>query len=450
MKKLIGVLTFVIVSKGVVAQFPFQSINYGQAIEQAGATNKMVFVQFESVSCIQCNEVANKAFENKELADLMNETFVCVKITSPHPDRYQLSKILTTKNSFGSFIFDRNGTLIHTYNVSTTLAKSYKEQIEIALTKASEGVRISELESEYSKNQNDINLVQALLLKRKSLNLQTDLLLTKYINLVHPDSVATLSVLVFVAKMTPVFNSAACQFLRKNNDAFNTAWYSMPLAERLEINSTIVSKSMNKAIKEKNETYAYEVAGFNKSTYTSNFQAAEKAFDKNLVDYYFAVKDTFNYLLKAANYYDKYYMTVLVENILNQDSLLKSKLLANAKADTVSKTANGYKITKSFSFSPQSQMFTLALNTGAWNFYKTTNNPNYTIKALQWAKHAIEFYESAEAMDTYARLLYKTGNQNEAVIWEQKAIALKQKRGLPTADFEAIINKMKAGAEKID
>ena len=51
-----------------------------------------------------------------------------------------------------------------------------------------------------------------------------------------------------------------------------------------------------------------------------------------------------------------------------------------------------------------------------------TKDLNYLTKALSWAKRGIEFYETSAIMDTYARLLYATGNKEEAISWEQKAI----------------------------
>jgi len=78
------------------------------------------------------------------------------------------------------------------------------------------------------------------------------------------------------------------------------------------------------------------------------------------------------------------------------------------------------------------------------------NDPAHINKALQWSKRANEFYETSEAIDTYARLLYKTGNKTEAIIWEQKAIMLQKKRGFPVAELEAILANIKQGKSNID
>ncbi len=450
MKKLLWFLILVVVCKNAISQVQFQNLTYSEALKKAAINNRMVFLQFESKKCIQCNVVANKAFENEELAAQLNESFVCIAINSTHPDRETVGNFLNAKQSFGSFFIDHNGVLLHSYKMSTTRASKYKEQIGIALFKSSEGVRISELEKEYREGDKSIDMLQAILLKRKSLSLETDSLLDVYISAVVPEYLKFVAALTFIAKMSPILGSKADMELRKDIGLFNEAWYALPLSERIGINNRIIFKSMNKAVSEKNKAFAYRVAYFNKSTYNNNVQAGEKAFDKTILDFLYETKDTFNYLVSAVNYYDKYYMTLSVDTISKQDSLRRNKMFATAKGDTVSRTDSTMRIKKSITFSPQTQIITQALNTGAWNFYKMSSDTMYLSKALQWVKRGLEFYESAEATDTYARLLYKTGKKEEAVFWELKTIALKQKMGYPFVEFETVLNKMKAGAEIID
>lgn len=96
------------------------------------------------------------------------------------------------------------------------------------------------------------------------------------------------------------------------------------------------------------------------------------------------------------------------------------------------------------------QIFTRDLNNGAWNFYTMTNNPVLLQKALEWSKRANDFFETPDAMDTYSRLLYKTGDKEAAIDWQTRAIALRKKRGFEASDHENILANMKKRKEKID
>ena len=178
-------------------------------------------------------------------------------------------------------------------------------------------------------------------------------------------------------------------------------------------------------------------------------QAAARAYDYNLINFYKETNDTLNYLIRAINYYDNYYMTVSVDSIKKMDSL-KSKSLVGKQTTTTTKNEKTTSVRRVVKYAPITQSFTNELNRVAWNFYKMSSDTMYLNKALQWVKRGLEFYEPAEATDTYARLLYKTGKKEDAVFWELKTIALKQKMGYPTVEFEAVLNKMKAGAEIID
>ena len=66
-------------------------------------------------------------------------------------------------------------------------------------------------------------------------------------------------------------------------------------------------------------------------------------------------------------------------------------------------------------------------------------------KALSWAKRSVEFYESPENMDTYARLLYITGNKKEAIFWMEKAIQKQELMQLNSNEQKKILENMQAG-----
>src|SRR2546423_7619594 len=127
--------------------------------------------------------------------------------------------------------------------------------------------------------------MEALLLKRKTLNLETDSLLDEYTSGLPPDSLASERTLLFIAQMAPVLNGASDQLLRKNFPLFNKAWYTMDIPVRVSINNRVIYKSMQKAIREKDEQYAYRVANFARGV-NNNPLAASKAYDWNLICFY--------------------------------------------------------------------------------------------------------------------------------------------------------------------
>lgn len=436
MKRWILLLVIAALAMDSFPQLNFQNISFEDAILKSKQTGQFIFIQVESPSCIKCNEVAEKSFQNKELSEQIENTFICIKITSSHPDRNQVESLYNIKNGFGSLFVDNDKTLIHSYPMTTTLAAEYKKQIAIFFDKAGESMKITELEKEYKSGNKSPGIMELLLLKRKSLNLETESLLDEYVTLLSEDSLKSESALRFIAQMAPAIGTKADNQLRKNVPVFNKAWYSMPLAQRININNRIIHKSMKKAIEEKNESFAYRVATFARNTNDNNTQAGIKVYDMHMLNYYRETNDTINYLVRAIHYYDRYFMIVNPDSIKRIDSLR-----LNPQTLTVPRDAMVTK--KMISYAPIAQNFTRELNNGAWSFYKMTSDSLHLKKALQWAKRANDFFVSPEAMDTYARLLYRTGSLQEAIDWETKAIDQRKKQGYNTKEYETILESMK-------
>jgi thioredoxin-related protein/tetratricopeptide (TPR) repeat protein len=432
-------LVITAVAKDSFPQLNYQNISFEEAILKSKQTGQFIFIQVESPTCLQCNEVAEKGFQNKELSEQLENTFICIKITSSHPDRNQIESLYNMKNGFGTLFIGNDKTLIHSFPRTTTLAAEYKKQIDIFFDKAGESMKITELEKEYKSGNKSPGIMELLLLKRKSLNLETASLLDEYVTLLPEDSLKSERTLLFIAQMAPIIGTKADNQLRKNMSVFNKAWYRMPVAQRVNINNRIIYTSMKKAIEEKNESFAYQVATFARNTNDNNTQAGIKAYDMNMLNYYRETNDTINYLVRAIYYYDNYYMTVKPDSVKRKDSLRLNPL-------SVTVTGDGMNTKKTITYAPIAQNFTRDLNNGAWSFYKMTSDLLHLKKALQWAKRANDFFDSPEAMDTYARLLYRTGSLQEAIDWETKAIDLRKKQGYNPKEYETILESMKKNA----
>jgi Thioredoxin-like len=445
MKKITTLSVLLLLSFSVFAQVVFENLSYDGALQRSKETGKLVFLQFESVGCEQCNEVADKAFENKKLSETLEQTFICIKISADHPDRNKVASLYNKSNDgFGSMFIASDGTLIHNYPRSTTRSDSYQQEIDKALTKAGEGMRVSALEKEYREGNKIPALMELLIRTKKTLNLETDSLLQEYVSLLPADSLMSIRTLLFITEMAPVIGSKADSLLKKNYSVFIAAWSKMSLAVRVGINNRIIYKSMQKAIREKNESYAYRIAAFTRRTYDNNLQAGQKAYDSKLIDYYRQTNDTINYLIRSVYYYDNYYMTVSVDSIKRKDSL-NMKSLFEKQIAMSEKNRNTVTNKKVIQYAPIVQNFTRDLNNAAFSFYQMTNDPLHLAKALQWSVRANEFSESYEAMDTHAHLLYKTGKKQEAIEWESRAIALKKKRGFDTKNLDKELSDMKTG-----
>jgi len=130
------------------------------------------------------------------------------------------------------------------------------------------------------------------------------------------------------------------------------------------------------------------------------------------------------------------------------DSMRRKEIAANAPRETVTLPGNPVPVTRvSFPFAPIVQNFSTELNNHAFTIYTFTKDPFYTDKALAFSKRSLEFYESPPSIDTYARLLYRAGKNEEAIQWLEKALALIRDKKAPPFpnNYPEMITKIKAG-----
>jgi thioredoxin-related protein len=429
------------------AQVEFKKLSLASAINEAARAGKIVFVQFETDKCEHCNEVAEKGLSAKELRDVVNKKSVPIKITVAHPDRERFISMYNPQGAFGTFFISADGELIHSYLATSTRSAEYINQLDKALATLTEGkVTLKELELEWNTNPTNVYAMEANLQKRSALGLATDSLLEIYCSRIPADSFRSLRTINFVVNLAPNLFSKANFLMRKDRELFGQNWYAIALPVRVYLNNKIAYKSMDIAIKEKDVNKAMSVASFHAATHENRHsKAASQTYNKRMLDYYVGVKDTTQYLHQAIRYYDNYVMSESLEQLHLRDSLARNKAIANAPTTGEQQAGNKKVVQKTYRYTPVTQSYTRSLNEGAWLIYTSTSDSSMLAKALGWAERANKAFVTPDAMDTYARLLYKTGNRQQAIEWETKAIAFIKQRQFNYQAYEQVLAKMNKG-----
>ena len=419
-------LIYSCITVSAYAQLNYTKLSFQEAIILAGKEEKLLFIQFESESCIRCNDVANKGLDDAVLVSNIENSFIPILITKKHPDRQTIGKKYNMLSGFGILFVDHNGTLIHKFPQSTTLAGEYQKQLDIALSKLGETINLNDLEIQYRQSKS-YGVLELLLNKRRSLNLTVDSLLEEYIRLVPSDSAQTYSVLHFLASMSPVLDSEPHKFLHRNPHAFNNMWSTLPFKERASINTGIINKSMKKAIADRNFSFATKVAAFARSSWKPDLVNGQKSYESNLIIYYKGVGDSATYLRETTAFTEKYLMSVKVDSILKIDSQRLAAIRPEHK-ERVELTGKGRVTFQTVTrFSPLAANYADRLQREAEIFYQYTNDPYFLSKAADWAQRAWEFFESPSVAKTYSLVLYKLGRLQEAKFMEQKSIEIQLK-----------------------
>ncbi|MFY9465326.1 MAG: hypothetical protein WAP48_09550 [Sediminibacterium sp.] len=441
---------------GILAAQPnYSSLSPEEAARKAGRENKLVMMVVSSEKCTQCNQVANVGLAAAKPA--IDST--CILIQQPHLPAAIMADnafFIVPKDFFGIVFLNSSLDILYVMNSSSSLGYNYISAIRKAKEAAgNQGASFSELKRQYYNKLGDFMVIRELIDKVISAKLEpTADIINELTRKAPADSANSIFFLQYVLRCAPGVGSFAQQYAEKNRDNYMMAWWRMTLSERASINQRISNKSMQKAIGEKNLNYAYQVAGFSQRTYTDKPEDGAKANMQLMLQYYKGINDTANYMRHVFSFYDNYYMNVKPEDIRKQDAErpkstpLPDSIQQKILADAIKKKP--MYVPRMVSYVPKAQFYASALNEGAWTVYTYSKNPLYINKALLMARRALEFYETAETMDTYARLLYRTGNKEEAITWEDKAIALKKSRKLPATEFEQVVRLMREGAAEID
>jgi hypothetical protein len=456
MKKLLTILSLFCITVAHT-QVVISDISLQEAFQQAKKNDKIVMLMIESPECTQCNEVAKQGFSNTDLISAVNKSCVTLKIKQGSKNFGQADSLYTIGSSMGLLFLDANGNVLSRYRSTTSLASTYVDQLNKALVQKEhpDNYLLKELQTAYDSGNKDFTLLYKLVRKKNELELEHEQLTEEMLDLAPADSATSLTFIQFLAEQAPLFDSKVYNFMHKDNRNFNDAWFLMATQKRVSINSRIITKSKNKAVKDKNRVYAERVAMMTAGMYSDRVQA-RKTHDRQMIDYFKAVKDTGNFLFASVKYYDQYLMSINVDSLKHVDSVRLKDMIAAAtpvpvpSSERQATTAGTLFTRSSVQYAPIMQSYTNELNDGAWTLYTYTHEPVYITKALDWAKRAVEFFENPAAMDTYARLLYRNGNKEEAIAMEEKAIRAFKIRRMPPGDYEELLKKMRSGVTVID
>jgi len=284
-RPLLSAILITILPLFLKAQFLSRQATLKAALFSAAANNKMIFLMMDARACTTCNLVADKALQDDALKQYLGSRFIVLRIGVNHPERLSVQQTYHAEGGNIVLFLDKQGTLIHRFNGSTTHTTRYIKECEIAYRQRENGVAIRQLEQTAVAGKLSTNDLYKLLQVRNELNYSIDSLLDQYVVQLPPDSLEKISVLQRIAQMSPILMSQSDATLRSNPDLFRQAWYGLPLNDRIEINRRIIFKTREKAIREKDWILAMRVADFSQDI-NGNHQEGLKAKTYHLMEYY--------------------------------------------------------------------------------------------------------------------------------------------------------------------
>ncbi|MEJ5994470.1 hypothetical protein WG904_08575 [Pedobacter sp. Du54] len=440
--------------------------SFSHAIELATTNKKplLIIIGIKLPENVTFPVVPNKAISDPEVFQKMKTNFVVYETDRGNEE---IKPIITKFKivNFPTFLFmHANGDVFHSEFGYGVNKNKYLLMLNRAISYSKEK-SLSELEDYYVSHKED-NVALKKLIETRVRNGLTDnsKLIESYVNNLKIADLSDYETVLFILKSGPLADGNAFKMAYSNRKIVDSIFKVEPIQSRIAINNTIIANTMANAIKTKNRSQAITAANLARSTNGSDYQAGNRGFYTNILNYYRAVKDTANYIRTAISFYDSNYMTISADSIKKIEAKqrqrnvvpprvfpgqaynpnnLSQRQIDSLKADprTVVRRETSGVMTSMVSMS---NSYASALNSAAWAFYMTgTKNINFLLKAVSWATRSLELNKSPNAYDTLARLFYQLGYFEQAIKTEQTAIEQAQQNKVPYENLRDVLKKMK-------
>lgn len=417
-------------------------------LNKAQADNKLVFVQTKSENCNQCNDVARTGLSSTKLREKYAQNFISIEIDTKSKIYRELLEKVGLKNLPFSTFLNAEGDVIAKLSQTTSYDIKYLEIADEAIANAKNPVG-KEFETKYKNGNRDKDFLRKYIEYKMSAEQEVDKLTEEYINLHTIAELATITNVKFLLATAPALETKVRKVVYAlfPTKTIDSLFMSFPQTERVRINGQIINKTTKIAIVQKSFPLANRLASFVASTYDSDWEKGSFYNQTTMLNFYKSIKDTSNYLTSTAAFADYTLMRYPPDTLQKKEELARNKYFEKARKeppkDGISK----------ISYASFYQRYVNELNNIAYDYLFYTKDLEKLAKALKWSKRALEINEvltpdplrkkNPYMIDTYAQLLFKLGQKEEAIKWQTDVIETAKLWKADTAKFEETLEKMK-------
>lgn len=434
----------------------FEKGTFAKALDKAKSDKKVVFLDVYASWCGPCKQLEKETYTDKKVAKFQNENFINFKTDAEKGEGIKIAEKFKV-DSYPTLIFlNSNAEEIHRI-VGFHDAEEFLESSKTAISLSKEP-SLEALLREINNGKADYNSVKSLLNRysksESGVGFTNTEMVGKFIDFIpNKENVSDEDLNLIWSSMSSIpYKSKAYDLSIKNINKLKLLTEQEPGLESIvfenRINTFVGFYDMERAFINKDETQLQE-----KIKAFRGFSALNTDWFPNTKKTVFTIENDFYKNTDKTKYIDvlKKYATELVSNNDKADDIIKNnKKLYEAYLKQIKPEAED--ITASDENAAKAQILSeiaMELNNIAWELYLNSDKIEDYKLALTWSKKCLELETNAAYLDTYAQLLYTTGNKPEGIKYQKKAIAAAKNEGAETNDFEATLKKMEAGEENL-
>jgi thiol-disulfide isomerase/thioredoxin len=363
--------------------------DYKQAIELAAKEDKMLFIDFYTTWCAPCKKLDKLVFQNDSIKKILKNDVILLRYDAENDSVFHLSKKHHISSYPTGLLLTKEGYVLNRkYGFPGADFKSLSNNV---LEFVNESVKFNK--------ENKI-------LKGYSNKIDASKYPKFYVDYVNRSN-------------TKINNSELSDYLISTQDKFSEEYFSTLIYFGSDAPENIANMVLNNKQKYINlygkkdvETLLYFLtyAKFKVAISEINQEKYDEAvaFTKNALS-----QEWVNDILPN---YEKDYLKA--QNKWNEVFEINKKLKDNGKLD------NGY------------------INHFSWQVYEDCNDQQVVKKCLEWMKVVTNEEPIYAYLDTYAHLMYKSGNKQETKRIAKLAIEAAKKENEKTTSIEKLVNKI--------
>ncbi|MFN8278000.1 MAG: thioredoxin domain-containing protein [Chitinophagales bacterium] len=361
----------------------FESSTWSAVLSKAKAEKKLIFVDAYASWCGPCKKMAREVFTNDTAGDFYNTNMINVKMDMEVGEGLELAKKYHVK-AYPTFLFvNGDGVLVH----RSVGARPVRDFVDMGANAMSPDHQISTLNQRYASGEREFAFMKKYLLALLDADEPYDSVYRQYIVTQRDAQLGSEDNrrIIFHCEHQPLTREH--RFMEANLEGFEKRYGEAYVKHIVEEN---YQEALAAIIQSSPKQYQH----FRDTFMMLNVEAASAAAISTDVDYYLQMKDWIAYRKSAELYLSRH------------------------------DDANSY-------------------NSVAYSCYEKCKDRTTLQWALDLAEKSVSMSENEANLDTYACLLYATGNKKQAIITEEKALNLALQSG-----HSAYINEFRKNLKK--
>ena len=436
------IISFLTLSQTFAQGIIFRQDDWQNVLMQAKAQKKLIFVDIYTTWCGPCKEMDKKTFTQTAVGDKFNARFINYKIDAEKGFGITLTKRYRVTSYPTCLFVDANENLVYKQEGQLEASDLLKEA-DMVLNNQANAKPLYALEKLYNEGRKDSEFLYEYIGVRSLYSgIDNKGLVDDYIKSLNPIQYSADKTLRLVVSNGFKIDGKAFDLLLKFREKAESL-FEGGVEKVNRAFSESINEVFSEALKNKNQVLFDQAIAANLKALPNT---ADRVNDKNKLAFYLAMKDVNKFTEAAEQYLDQYVMFVQIESIRKQDLWEYEKIMQAYKLgirDSVGAGAPLYQDIKRRGKYTMARQTSVELNDVVKAFYDQVDDRAKLTKAVNWAKRSLELVETPDSFHSYAQLLLKLGDKQEAFNVEQKAYDVALREKMDTQKFTAALDKMK-------